>query len=211
MDALGRAQRSANLSANAYTRLCRANITGTPRRMDSMEVNKGLAAILIAGIGFFMCGLIGDNLVRVTRLEKPAIEIKGGTEEVAAAGPAVELPPIAPLLAKADAEAGGKLAKKLCASCHTFTEGGKASVGPNLYGVVGGPRGHMEGFKYSTAIKGKEGPWSYEELNKWLHQPRAYAPGTRMAFGGIKNEQQRADVIVYLRGLTHSPEPLPSP
>ena len=53
----------------------------------------------------------------------------------------------------------------------------------------------MEGFNYSTALKGKQGPWTFDELNEWLHKPSAYAPGTRMAFAGINSDKQRADVI----------------
>jgi cytochrome c len=180
--------------------------------MDSMEVNKGIAAILVAGIVFFLTGLIGMNLVSVHPLEKPAIEIKGAPVEAAAGAPKpVELPPIAPLLAKADVAVGESTAKKLCTACHTFTEGGKAGVGPNLYNVVGGPHAHMEGFNYSAALKGKQGPWTYDELNEWLHKPSSYAPGTRMAFAGISNDQQRADVIAYLRSLSKNPQPLPAP
>ena len=69
----------------------------------------------------------------------------------------------------------------------------------------------MEGFNYSAALKGKQGPWTYDELNEWLHKPSAYAPGTRMAFAGINSDKQRADVIAYLRTLSDNPEPLPSP
>jgi len=69
----------------------------------------------------------------------------------------------------------------------------------------------MEGFNYSSALKGKQGPWTYDELNEWLHKPSAYAPGTRMAFAGINNDKQRADVIDWLRTLSDNPEPLPSP
>jgi cytochrome c len=179
--------------------------------MDSMEVNKGIAAVLVSGIAFFLTGLIGMNLVTENRLEKPAIEIKGIPAEGATAEAAkpAPLPPIGPLLAKADVATGEATAKKLCTSCHTFNEGGKAGVGPNLYGVVGGPHAHMEGFNYTAGLKAKQGPWTFDELNEWLHKPSSYVPGTRMSFAGISNNQTRADVIDYLRSLSKNPEPLP--
>jgi len=181
--------------------------------MDSMEINKGVAAILVAGIVFFLSGLIGMNLVSEQRLEKPAIAIAGAPapEEGGGAPKPEALPAIAPLLAKADVATGETTVKKLCTSCHTFNEGGKAGVGANLYGVVGGPHAHMEGFNYTAGMKAKTGPWTFDELNEWLHQPSAYVPGTRMAFAGIKNDQQRADVIAYLRSLSANPVPLPAP
>src|SRR5271166_6105131 len=180
--------------------------------MDSMEVNKGIAAILVAGILFFLTGLIGDALVRERLPEKSALAIaaapaapSGGETKPA------PLPPIATLLASADPAAGEAIAKKVCVACHTFDKGGKAGVGPNLYGVVGAPHGHMEGFNYSNALKGKQGPWTFDDLNEWLHKPSAFAPGTRMAFSGINNDKQRADVIDWLHTLADNPVPLPSP
>ncbi|HBK07992.1 MAG TPA: cytochrome c family protein [Acetobacteraceae bacterium] len=179
--------------------------------MDSMELNKGMAAVLVAGIVFFLTGLIGMHLVTEERPEKLAIAIQGApTAEPAAGAPKQEeLPPIAPLLAKADVATGESTVKKLCSSCHTVNEGGKAGVGPNLYGVVGGPHGHMEGFNYSAGLKAKTGNWTFDELNAWLKKPSAYVQGTRMAFAGINNDQQRADVIAYLRSLSANPVPLP--
>jgi cytochrome c len=180
--------------------------------MDSMEINKVVAGVLVAGIVFFLTGLIGMQLVTEKRPEKPAIAIAGAPAEAAAGAPKQEaLPPIAPLLAKADVATGESTAKKLCTSCHTFNEGGKAGVGPNLYGVVGGPHAHMQGFDYSAGMKAKTGPWTFDELNEWLHKPSSYVPGTRMAFPGISNDQQRADVIDYLHTLSANPVPLPSP
>jgi cytochrome c len=182
--------------------------------MDSMEVNKGIAAVLVAGIAFFLTGLIGDNLVRETVPEKPVLNIATaptaptGGGEAKPAGPA----PIAPLLASADAKSGDQFAHKICVACHTFDKGGKPGVGPNLYGIVGAPHDHEDGFNYSPAMQKFKGqPWTYDALNDWLFKPSTYAPGTRMTFAGITSDKQRADVIAYLRSLSDSPEPLPSP
>ena len=67
----------------------------------------------------------------------------------------------------------------------------------------------MQGFNYSNALKSKQGKWTYDELDKWLAKPAAYAPGTRMTFVGVKDPKERADIIDYLRSLSHSPEALP--
>jgi cytochrome c len=178
--------------------------------MDSIEVTKVSTAVLVAGIAYFIAGWIGAGIVHPERPVKPAIEIKGAAPETAAAPAAPEkLTPIGPLLATADPAAGEATFKKVCTVCHTANEGGKAGVGPNLYGVVGAPHAHMQGFNYSPVLKAKTGPWTYDELNEWLHKPSSYAPGTRMTFVGISNDKSRADVIAYLRNLSKDPVPLP--
>ncbi len=178
--------------------------------MDSLEVNKVFAAVLCAGIAFMVAGVVSETLVHPTRLKETVLKIEG----VPAAGgpaPAPEAPlaPIAPLLASADPSNGEADTKKLCVACHSFNDGGRAGVGPNLYGVVGGPHAHMEGYSYSAAIKAKAGPWTFDELNEWLKKPSAYAPGTKMGFAGISNDKERADVIDYLRTNAANPLPLP--
>ena len=178
--------------------------------MDSIEVTKVSTAVLVAGIAYFLTGLIGANIVHPERPAKPAFEIKGAEPETATAPVEEKLAPIGPLLAAADPAAGEATFKKLCTACHTPTEGGKAGLGPNLYGVVGGPHAHMQGFNYTDGLKAKTGPWTFEELNQWLKKPSSYVKNTRMAFAGISNDKSRADVIVYLRSLSHDPVPLPT-
>jgi cytochrome c2 len=112
------------------------------------------------------------------------------------------------LLAHADPAAGAKDARK-CAVCHNFEEGGSAKLGPPLWGVIGRDIASVEGFAYSEALTGKEGAWDYERLDAFLAQPRNWAKGTKMAFAGLKKPEERADVILYLRSLSHDPAPLP--
>jgi cytochrome c len=178
-----------------------------------MEVNKGIAAVLVVGIIFFLTGLIGDHLVTETPPSRPALAIKleGAPAASAEAAKPAPLPPVSPLLASADPAAGEAYTKKICVACHTFNEGGRPSVGPNLYNVVGGPHDHEEGFNYSPAMQKFKGqPWTYEALNHWLFKPSEYAPGTRMTFAGIPSVKDRANVIAYLRSLSAKPIPLPA-
>jgi cytochrome c len=93
--------------------------------------------------------------------------------------------------------------------CHTFDKGGATLIGPNLYGVVGKKIAAHEGVNYTPALKGKEGDWTYENLDLWLTNPQAFAPGTSMAFPGVPDIKKRADIIAYLRSNADSPVPLP--
>jgi cytochrome c len=180
--------------------------------MDSLEVNKGIAALLVGGIAFFLTGLIGDALVRERLPEKPVLNIAAaptattGGGEAKPAGPG----PIAPLLASADPKNGEAFAKKVCVACHTFDKGGKDGVGPNLYGVVGDKKGEGRGFNFSAAMKAKGGEWSFDDLNKFIANPKGFVPGTAMGFAGITKDSERADVIDYLHTLADSPVPLPT-
>jgi cytochrome c len=175
----------------------------------SLEFNKAAAAVLTAGITFMVAGVVGGLVVHPPRLHEAAIATGDAPPPQAApAAPAAE--PIGPLLASADVDAGRQQAQRLCASCHTFTQGGNNGVGPNLYGVVGGPHAHVPGFNYSASMRGmSDKPWDYEALSAFLQRPSAAVPGTRMAFAGISNAQQRANVIAYLRTLDANPKPLP--
>ena len=181
--------------------------------MNSLEVNKACAAVLVAGIAFMGASLLGDALVSPHKLVKSAIQIDLPEANKAASGPvAAPEPPTALLLASADSALGEAQVKAQgCVACHSFNEGGKAGVGPNLYGVIGAPHGHMEGYTYSAALKGKAGPWTFDEMNEWLRKPSAYAPGTKMSYAGLADPKKRADIIDYLRTLSHDPVALPPP
>lgn len=178
--------------------------------MHSLEGNKIVAAVLTAGITFGLAGVIGGLLVHPRMPHEPAISMGGeAVQQAAAPAAAPALEPITPLLANANVQNGQTLAQRQCASCHTFNEGGPNRVGPNLFGIVGNKHAHAEGFNYSGAIRGMaDRPWSYEELNAWIANPRTYAPGNRMSFAGIANPQQRADLIAYLRSISpNAPAP----
>lgn len=178
--------------------------------MGSLEVNKVFASVLVAGIAFMGATFIGEAFVNPVRLTHSAIKID--MPEPTGGPVATPDPPIAALLAAADPGRGEAQVKTQgCTACHSFNQGGKPGVGPNLYGVVGAPHGHESDYSYSAALKAKAGPWTFEELNEWLKKPSAYAPGTKMSFAGIADPKKRADVIDYLRTLAANPEPLPAP
>lgn len=182
--------------------------------MSSFELNKIAAAVLVAGITAMVASILGGMLIKPHALEKNVYVVEGVGAPAAASGgsapaPDAPLEPIAPLLASADVAAGAAAAKK-CAACHGFDKGGANKVGPNLWDIVGSKHGHSATFAYSDAIKKLAAEdWSYEELNKFLANPKTYAPGTKMSFAGIKKAEERAQVIAYLRSLSDAPKPLP--
>jgi len=182
----------------------------------SLEFNKIAAAVLTAGVAFMGAGIVAEVLISPTRLSEPAISLGLDPSDapptaVAAATPeAPTLAPVEPLLASADVEAGAGAARRACAACHTFVEGGRNGVGPNLWNIVGSNHAQVEGFNYSAANRAlADKPWDYEALNAFIAAPARAMPGTRMAFAGLANVQQRADIIAYLRTLSHDPAPLP--
>jgi len=110
--------------------------------------------------------------------------------------------------------AAGKETANKCLACHTLENGQPAKIGPNLYGVVGGPAAHMEGFKYSKAMEDKKAAgltWTFENLDHFLTSPRAFIPGTAMTFAGLPKPTDRANVIAYVNSLSDSPLPMPAP
>jgi cytochrome c len=177
--------------------------------MSSLELNKIVGAILLAGLVAMITGFIAHELVN------PEHQGGEGGAEVAGTAPAApEAPapiePVSALLAKADVSAGQQIAQK-CQQCHDFTKGGPNKVGPNLWGIVGSHPAEVPNFAFSDAMKAREsGTWTYEELNDFLTAPKVDIPGTKMTFPGLPKLQDRADVIAFLRTQSDSPVALPS-
>jgi len=175
-----------------------------------MESNKFYAAVLSAGILAMIAIIASGMLVAPTQLAKPAYPIEGvGEAPAAAAAKPAEVEPVSALLAKADVDHGAQIARQ-CMACHNFAKGGPNMVGPNLYGVVGGPHDHKADYSYSDAMKKQTGNWDYEAINKFIDHPQVEVPGTKMGFAGLKKVQDRADVIAWLRQQSDNPVPLPA-
>lgn len=176
---------------------------------SAFEVNKLVGAVLLAGLIAMVSGIGAEVLFgggHEGTEAKRGYTIAGAeaVSEANAATPAAEEKPvdIAEYMKKADAKAGEALVKK-CTSCHTFDKGGKHGVGPNQWGLVGSSFGHAEGYAYSDALKAEHGKkkWDAQHLSDFLVNPKKFLPGNKMAFAGIPNPQDRANLIAYLQTL----------
>ena len=180
--------------------------------MDSFEINKIVAAILMVALLIIGIGKISDLIFHVEKPETPSYSVE--IEQVAVAGTnsdsetKEEKVDIAALMALGDLASGEKVFKK-CAACHSIVKGGKNNIGPALYNVVNRKIGSVSDYKYSKALSeyGKE--WTFEELNCYLIKPAKWIKGTKMAFAGLRKEKDRASVILYLNQNSDNPLPLP--
>lgn len=177
--------------------------------MNSFEVNKVLGAVLGALLFAAGSGFVAELIYHPKPAGKAGYDLPEPEPQTAAAAPEAKVEPIAVRLASANVEKG-EAGTKACHACHNFEKGGPNKVGPDLYGVVERPKGGHAGFEYSAALKEKGGTWTYDDLDAFLTNPKAYAKGTKMAFAGIASPQDRANVIAYLRNNADSPKPLPA-
>lgn len=149
--------------------------------------------VLAGGIAALGLSIASGMYFHSPAPHEPGYAIEG-VEAGGEAGPVV---PLATLLASADAAKGEAVFKK-CTACHTIAQGGANGIGPNLWAAMGKPHGHVPGFAYSDALKSVPGNWDWEGMDKWLANPKKYAPGTKMTFAGLGNPVDRANLIVYL-------------
>jgi cytochrome c len=178
--------------------------------MNSFETNKILGAILFTCLGLVALNIIAGALFAPEIAAKPGYEIAvtaAPSEGAKAAAPAEV--PIEQALASADPKRG-ESTTKICQTCHNLTKGAGPKIGPDLWDVVGRPKGSVAGFAYSEAMKSKGGDWTVGDLSSFLTNPRGFVPGTKMTFAGLPREDQRADVIAYLNSLSDHPKPLPT-
>lgn len=178
---------------------------------SSFEMNKIIGAVLLAGVIAMVSGVVADALYTGGIGEHGGAGGKRGytiagvemvSDAHAQGAPAEEKPvDIAPLMAKADVKAGEAQVKK-CIACHTFDKGGRNGVGPNQWALVGSHFAHMDGYAYSSALTAmKDKKWDAQALSDFLANPKKYIPGNKMAFAGIKDAQDRANLIAYLATL----------
>ena len=181
--------------------------------MDSFEINKIIAAILLTALIVIGIGKFTDVLFHVEKPKESAYKIEGleVTEASASLNPEKkieEIVNISQLLALGDLAHGEKVFKK-CSACHMIASGGKNMIGPNLWGVIGRTAGSVSDYKYSKAMVAYAKQWNFEEMNGYLIKPQAYIKGTKMAFAGLRKEKDRASVILYLNSKSANPKPLP--
>jgi len=181
--------------------------------MDSFEINKIIAAVLLTALIVIGIGKFTDILFHVEKPKESAYKIEGLETAVASTSlnsetKIVEKVDIAQLLSLGDLAHGEKVFKK-CSACHMIASGGKNMIGPNLWGVIGRTAGSVSDYKYSKAMVAYAKQWSFEEMNSYLIKPQAYVKGTKMAFAGLRKEKDRASVILFMNSKSSSPKPIP--
>ena len=179
--------------------------------MDSFELNKIFAAILIVILLVFGLDAIVDRVFEVKKLENPAYKVDVEEKSMANTSETItdgEKFDVAALMSKGNLSDGEKVFKK-CAACHSIKKDGRNKIGPALYNVVGRAVGGVSDYKYSKALASYGKNWTFEELNGFLIKPATYLKGTKMAYAGLKKETDRASVIIYLNQNGDNPKPLP--
>ena len=179
--------------------------------MDSFEINKIVAAILMVALLIIGISKLSNVIFHVEKPKTPgyAVEVEQATTLSSSTEKAVEEKiDIAALMAMGDIALGEKVFKK-CAACHSINKGGKNNIGPALYNVVGRQIGSISDYKYSKALSAYGKKWTFEELNGYLIKPAKWIKGTKMAFAGLKKEKDRASILLFMNQNSENPLPLP--
>ena len=181
------------------------------KNMDSFELNKIIAEILMVALLVIGLGRVADGIFYVKKPQNPGYQVEVESQLISGTSEAAEVVKkidIASIMALGDITSGEKIFKK-CAACHSINKGGKNKIGPALYNVVGREVGGVDGYKYSKTLASYDKEWTFEELNGFLTKPSSYLKGTKMSYAGLRKEKDRASVIKYLNQNSDSPKLLP--
>ena len=181
--------------------------------MDSFEINKIIASILLVALLIIGISKISNIIFKVDKLDSSAYKVElpdDGAKQISdeKTMKADDKVDISALMALGDIAHGEKVFKK-CSACHSIEAGGGNKIGPALYNVVGRKIAAVEDYKYSKALVEYEKNWSFEELNGFLIKPSKWIKGNKMGFAGLKDEKDRASVMLYLNQNSDQPKNLP--
>ena len=178
--------------------------------MNSFELNKIIAAILMVALLVIGLGKIADGVFYVKKPKNPGYQVEVESQLTSGISQAAEVEKIdiVGFMALGDVVSGEKIFKK-CAACHSINKGGKNKIGPALYNVVGRAVGGVDDYKYSKTLASYDKEWTFEELNGFLQKPASYLKGTKMSYAGLRKEKDRASIIKYLNQNSDSPKQLP--
>ena len=175
--------------------------------MNSFEINKIITAILVTILVVFGIGKISDIIFDADDENIVAYKVEAPEGETVQASSETSVD-ITALLAMGDIAHGEQVFRK-CKSCHSIKEGGKNNIGPKLWNVMFRPVGSVTEYKYSKALSSYGKEWNWEEMNGFLIKPSTWIKGNKMGFAGLKNEKDRASVILYLNQNSNNPKSLP--
>ena len=176
--------------------------------MDSFEINKIIAAVLVVFLVVFGIGKVSDIIFHVEKPNASAYKVEVSTVSSGQDTNTGELVDISALLAMGDLDHGKNVWKK-CSACHSIKKDGKNKIGPALYSVLGRNVAALGDYKYSKAFVAYGKTWTFEQMNGFLKKPQAYIKGTKMAFAGLKKEKDRASILLFMNLNSDNPIPLP--
>ncbi len=176
--------------------------------MDSFEINKIIAAVLVVFVVVFGISKISNIIYHVEKPNKSAYQVELLTASTSDSSNTASTVDISALLAMGSVDHGQKVFKK-CSACHSVKKNGKNKIGPALYNIIGRNMAGLENYKYSKALIDFGKSWTFDEMNSFLIKPQSYIKGTKMAFAGLKKEKDRASVILFMNQNSDNPLPLP--